>query len=270
MIDLGDVATLAVAATDSAGAPAAATTVTCTVTLPDATTVTPSVTTPATGSYQATYTPTLVGFHKVAWVATGANASAFVDNFIVSDGSAFVSLAEAKRFLNITTSTDDEELRDFVRVATAAVREVTGLQLEPVEVTELHDTGSGQESIALRSPLALSITDVSEFGVALDPAQYRLRVGGEWVDKVSGRSPAAFAAGINVVQVEYIAGLTGDKLALAQHAVKQMVSHLWQTQRGSRGAGLPLAEGQWVSGTGYSFPARVKELLAPISQEGFA
>ena len=270
MIDLGDVASLAVAVTDSAGAPAAATTVTCTITLPDSTTATPTVTTPATGSYQATYTPTLVGFHKVAWRATGANASAFVDSFIVSDGSAFISLTEAKRFLNITTSNDDEELRDFVRVATAAVREVTGVQLEPVEVTELHDTNSGQQSIALRSPLALSVTDVSELGVSLDPSQYRLRTGGEWIDKLSATSLAPFSSGINVVQVEYVAGLTGDKLALAQHAVKQMLAHLWQTQRGSKGAGLPLAEGQWMSGTGYSFPNRVRELLAPFSQEGFA
>lgn len=270
MIDLGDVVTLAVAVTDDAGDPAAAGSVVCTITLPDGSTVTPAVTSPATGSYQVAYTPTVVGFFTVAWAASGANASAYRDNFTVSDGSAFISLADAKRFLNIVETTHDEELREFIRVATAAVREVAGIQLEPVAITELHDIHSGQGSIALRKPMALAITDVSEFGVALEPSAYRLRDGGEWVDKVSGSALGAFASGINSVQIEYVSGLGGDKLALAQHVVKQMLLHLWQTQRGSKGAGLPLAEGQWNSGAGYSFPNRVKELLAPLTVGGFA
>ncbi len=74
--DLGDVASLAVAITDSAGAAANAGAVVLTVTLPDGTTVTPTVTNAATGSYTASYTPTLPGRHGVRWVATGANASA--------------------------------------------------------------------------------------------------------------------------------------------------------------------------------------------------
>jgi hypothetical protein len=259
-----------VTVTDSAGAPAAATSVVCTITLPDGTTVTPAVTNPATGSYQVAYTPATVGFYMVAWAASGANASAYRDNFTVSDGSAFISLADAKRFLDIDHTSDDEELRDFIRVATAAVREVTGVQLEPVAVTELHDVHAGQSSLLLRKPFALSITDVSEFGVALDPSTFRLRAGGEWVDKLSGNSLGVFASGINSVQVEYFAGVTGDKLAISQHVVKQMLLHLWQTQRGSKGSGLPLGDGQWNSGAGYSFPNRVKELLAPLTQDGFA
>lgn len=82
--DLGDVVSLAVAITDSTGAAANAGAVTCTITLPDDTTDTGTVTNTAVGQYAVVYTPPQSGRYTVEWVATGANASAFVDTFTVA------------------------------------------------------------------------------------------------------------------------------------------------------------------------------------------
>ena len=83
--DLGDVAALSVAITDTTGAAANAGAVALTITLPDGTTTAPIVTNPATGSYTAAYTPTQSGRFGVRWVATGVNACAFTDTFTVAE-----------------------------------------------------------------------------------------------------------------------------------------------------------------------------------------
>ena len=120
MFDLGDVVPLAVNVKDTAGALANATAVVLTITLPDGTTATPSVTNSSTGVYSATYTPAVAGRFGVRWVATGTNASTYVDAFTVAAGAGLISLDEVKAFLNITSTTNDEELREFVAAATVA------------------------------------------------------------------------------------------------------------------------------------------------------
>lgn len=83
MYDLGDTIPLAVEIRDADGLLADATTVTCTVTLPDHTSASVAVAHPATGRYAAPYTPSVAGRFIVRWVATGNNACAFTDTFTV-------------------------------------------------------------------------------------------------------------------------------------------------------------------------------------------
>lgn len=263
MIDLGDVVVRSINVRNSAGALANAGSVVATITLPDGTTATPSVVNTSTGVYTITYTPTLVGFYRLRWVATGSNANAYGDAFVVADGSlSFLDLSTAKAFLNITSTTNDDELRDFIQVATACASEYSGLQLAPVAVEETHD-GCGQH-VWLRKPKALSVTTVVESGATLAADDYSVRHGGQALLRRAGSAPGVWLGGIDAVTVTYFAGVQGNDLVLASHAVKQMLKHLWSTQRGSKRA--PTAD-EWESGSGYTFPTRVTQLLDPIRVE---
>lgn len=131
MYDLGAVVGLAVNLTDSAGAPANATTVTLTITLPDGTTVTPSVTNPpaTTGAYVYDYTTVQAGHHEVRWVFLSPGA-AFTDSFDVRAATPglILSLADAKQHLNVptTNTTDDDEIREHILAVTGYIESKVG------------------------------------------------------------------------------------------------------------------------------------------------
>ena len=77
--DLGDVVALGVTITNAAGNPENATAVVATVTAPDGTTSTPTISNSAAGLYDISFSPTMSGRHTIRWVATGANASAYME-----------------------------------------------------------------------------------------------------------------------------------------------------------------------------------------------
>jgi hypothetical protein len=266
MFDLGDVVPLAVNVKDTAGALANATAVALTITLPDGTTATPSVTNSSTGVYSATYTPAVSGRFGVRWVATGTNASTYVDAFTVAAGAGLISLDEVKAFLNITSTTNDEELREFVAASTVAAEKYAQRKFVRESFTETHDGGG--RLVVLRHPRATSLTAISEGGTSLSAGEYRLKFHGGAVERVSGNAPSYFTRGVDNISVTYVAGVTGDDLTLASHAVRQMVKHLWATQRGAK---RPNTGDEWESGLGYTYPRRVMELLDPLSNSvGFA
>ncbi len=254
--DLGDVAALSVAITDTTGAAANAGAVALTITLPDGTTTTPTVTNPATGSYTAAYTPTQSGRFGVRWVATGVNACAFTDAFTVMDptDSPVVALSEVKRHLNITSSTSDEELRSFLATAQMAGERYTGRVFGRRTVTATL-TG-GTSVLALTVLPIVSVTTVVENGVTLTAADFvadldagvLYRAGGAVWD-VSDR---------NTITVTYVAGYTNQP-ATDRQGVLEMVRHLWETQRGSM-ATFPRGGDDYTPGAGYSIPNRVREL----------
>ena len=177
---------------DSTGNLANATTVVLTVTLPDGTSSLPTVTNASTGNYTATFATTQAGRHQLRWVATGANAGAYTDvlDIAPSNPSFIISLQEAKDALNITTTTRDSEIRDYIRAATVVCEYVAG---EPILkrqiVGETHDGGG--LSITLRARGILSIDTVVENGVTLAATDYaaylqagtlaRLNGGYQWV-----------------------------------------------------------------------------------------
>jgi hypothetical protein len=101
--DLGDVVPLAVLLTDNAGAAADAGAMVLTVTLPDGTIVNPAITHGATGSYSATLATTQAGRHTLRWVATGANAAAYADEFDVqaADPGLIIGLDYARAGLQL-------------------------------------------------------------------------------------------------------------------------------------------------------------------------
>lgn len=77
--DLGDNATTHYYTTDNDGAPAAATSVVCTITAPDGSTSTPASTTVATGHYRVVKNVDQVGLWKIRWTSSAGSDVQFVD-----------------------------------------------------------------------------------------------------------------------------------------------------------------------------------------------
>lgn len=269
--DLGDVVTVSVNVKDSTGAAANAGSMALTITLPDGSTQSPSITNAPTGTYTATYSTSQVGRHLVRWVATGTNAGAYTDVFDVLDPALMpiVSLADVKAHLNITTTTDDEEIRRTLAVATEMAERHCNRPLRRKTVVETYTTDD-TEAIVLRSVPVVSVTTVVENGVTLSASDYVLDpVAGllyrgttlaeyEWVETRQG------------VTVTYVAGYL-DPPQVAQQAVLELTRHLWQTQRGN--VALPTLGGvddYPQTGAAWSLPNRVRELLAPLTMPGFA
>jgi len=277
--DLGDVVPLGIKITDATGAIANASAVTCTITQPDGTTVSGSVTNPSTGLYNCDFQPSQAGRHAVRWLATGTNASAFGDDFIVRDynDSGIVSLDDAKNHLNIpsTDISNDEELRSIIDSATDLAESYVGMILGRRTFTsELYDGGA--EFIRLRNPAAISITSVYENGVLLPSTSYVTDYTGQRLYRIGSgtlyatNSYGYFTQGMNNISVTYVAGFVKPPMA-AKQGVLEIIRHLWQTQRGSINVMSRTNSGdEFYSSPTYSLPRRAMELLDPTSLPGLA
>jgi len=265
--DLGDVVPLGVETRDTEGDLANATTVVVTITLPDGSTSGPHTVSPtSTGIYQYDYTPSQVGRHGVRWVATGTNAGAFTDVFDVLDNALLpiVSLADAKRHLNITATTDDEELRRTLAVATDAAERYANRALRRKTVSETHDGGS--PVLILRQPPVASVSSVTVGGVAttayvLDAAAGLLYAGTD--------GGSTWTAGWQNIVVTYVTSATVPEVA--EQAVLELTRHLWEQQQQGYRPGLGVVDGDvYAPGAAFAFPRRVTELLDQVRYGGIA
>src|SRR4051812_37451114 len=126
--DIADSVPIAWNVLDSAGVLTNATTAVLTVTLPDGTTATPTIPAPAIpGQYRVTHVPTVEGRYAWRAVMTGPNA-AYQDTFVVraAVSPALLSLADAKAHLNITSTSSDDELREYLEATTEIVESYVG------------------------------------------------------------------------------------------------------------------------------------------------
>jgi len=250
-----------------------ATTATLTIILPDLTTLTPAptITNPpaVTGKYLYDYvtapTPGGAGSgrYQGRWLFTMATGktSSYPEEFTVRepDPGYLLSLGSVKEHLNIpqTTTTYDEELRDWSEGATRLVEHRCGSIVQRT-YTERHNDGP---SLWLRRPPVVSVTSVGPWlgsGVTFATADLK-------VDPDSGRlqrlDGAAFVGG--PWAVVYVAGRVVVPQNL-QLAGKIIIKHLWETQRGA--GGLPLQSMDQVTmlpGFAFAVPNRALELMAP-------
>ena len=135
--DLGDVVTLTATVRDANGALADAGAITCTITLPDGTTTSPTPTHPSTGSYTATYTPAVAGRFAVKWLATGANAGAFADDFTVVAGVPLLTRSHLEAHLQRTIAAADQASADAAcDYAVALVEDVLGFDVTSATFTD--------------------------------------------------------------------------------------------------------------------------------------
>lgn len=263
--DLGATARLTAECRDPGGVLAAAATAVVTVTLPDGTDLTPAVTeTQTAGVYQADVLTTVAGRHTVRWVWTGPGW-AYTDVFDVRDEAppVILSLADAKAHLNLTDSSEDEEVRFWNGATTRAVEFFVG----PVvvrEFTEVHQERAMRTAVLLRTPVVAvtAVAPVMPGGMTYNVDD--LVVDGETglVRLASGsvlRGPLRFTyrAGLPVI-AENISG-----------AARIILQHLWRTQRASgRSGGIAGSSSDYsvtepIPGLGYAIPNRAVQLLGP-------
>ena len=277
--DLGDVVPLGITITDSTGANANASAVTCTIYLPDGTTSTGSVTNPSTGLYNCDFSPSQVGRHAVKWIATGTNASAYSDDFLVRDFNelGIVGLSEAKDYLNIpaTDTSNDEELRSFIDSASDLAESYVGQVLGRRTYTdELYDGGT--EFIRIRNPKVISISSVYENGALVSSTAYNLDYTGQRLYRIGSgtlyatNSYGYWTGGFNNIKITYVSGYVSPPMA-AKQGVLVIIKHLWETQRGAMNVmGRVLGGDELYSTPTYSLPRRAMELLDPTSFPGMA
>lgn len=270
MYDLGDTVPLSVVIRDSADTLADPDTLTLTIQLPDLTTSSPSPVKDDVGLYHYDYVPAAAGTYIARWLGTGTNEVAYEETFTVRPAfeRGLVSLDDMKRHLNKTNTTDDEELREFIVIASDMIRDLIGPVL-PTTRTEVKQGGG--DKLALDYP-AVSITSVTEYPRAQTVDESAVKASGNYyyiretttqhtaLVRRLGYSPYPWAPTVVVV---YEAGLGQEVPPAVRHAAREIVRHLWQTQRGA-GGGVPVAAGntEWTPGQGFSMPRRAEELLS--------
>lgn len=262
--DLGDLVPLAVQITDAANAPANASAVTLTITLPDGTVASGiTVTNPptVTGTYVYDFLPTQAGRHIARWVSTTPN-SAYTDSFDVrpADPGYIISLADAKTHLNKsgTSTVDDEELRAYLETATGVIERHTGKVVarrtvqERVPVSYVSELWLNYRPIL--SVTSIATTDgsvtwlVTSTYVDIQPDWGRISVlsGNRW----NGSLLVTYVAGMSSIPPEYAM------------AARIIVEHLWNSQRQAGIGPSPFgAGGEAAPAPGFAIPRRALELL---------
>lgn len=231
-IDLGDVYQLSYDHYDVSGALASSTSATWTITLPDGTTDSFAASVIGAGLYRNNYSTVQAGRHLARWVGTGTAAGAYTEAFDVrpADPIYLISLAEAKAHLNMTSSTHDDELRAFIEASTKAAEDHRDEVL--VRRTFIHHTDRRQcSSLVLPRVPVVSLTSVATVDAATtwDVADLH-------VDGTSGRVTVESGPLLDGhLRVTYVAGYPIVPAAFTL-AVKIIVQHLWETQRGPQGA----------------------------------
>ena len=276
--DLGDKVYLTWNTVDSSGAAVNPGTVTLNITQPDATTSSVTTATSTTGTYTASFLPTQVGRHILAWSATGTYPQAFSDIFEVRDINdiGIVGYDEVLEFLNIpTASANENEVRRFIDASTDLAETYVGQVLGRRTFTnELYDGGT--EFIRIRNPKAISITSVYENGALVSSSNYVLDYTGQRLYRIGSgtlyatNSYGYWTAGMNNIKITYVAGYVNPPMS-AKQGVLEIIRHLWQTQRGAINVMSRTNSGDELYSTPtYSLPRRAMELLDPTSFPGLA
>lgn len=263
--NLGEVAALGVTVTDATGNPANAGSMTVTITLPDGSTVSQGVTSNPAGTYGYDYATTQPGRHTVRWVATAPNAGAWTDILDVApaDPGQLISLADAKRQLNITSTKHDAELADMLRSVTAVCERYRGAIVRRTHTEEI-TAPYGARQIRLTYTPILSVTSVTEAGTVLTAADYDLSADSGVLTRMTGGYPVRWHAGRQSITVTYVAGRTEIDPAVRQAALI-LIQHMWETQRGGA---MPARDTDTFDPRySYSIPRRALELLGEPDPE---
>lgn len=175
--------------------------------------------------------------------------------------ASVLTLAEAKQHLQFrdpnAASSDDFELQDFIDAAESRL----SLEVGPLQPTTFVEYHTSKWPLYLRQRPVVSITSIVEGSATLSPSSYTLQ--GQTVSRTftfESLRPVT-------VTVTYVAGYSTLPAHLLQ-ATKELVRHLWATQRGTSGAAGARAEmlggaapEAGLVGSGHALPTRVLELI---------
>lgn len=270
-IPLGALAPITVEVRNAAGVLTSPSTKTLTITLPDLTTTSPAMTDTG-GLLTYDHPTTLAGRHTWRVVTTGpVTATTGEFNVSASDPGWIMSLADAKAHLNETGTLQDEEIRAFMATVTEVVESIVG----PVVVRTYTNerVRSGSSALLLLHPPVISVTSVTSVsgsptwttGFDVDAAAgiVRLSIGGYFT---GGPWNVTYVAGRTVIPARFV------------QAGKEMLWHLWSTQRGATSDSTTpdlVDVAQYEAGYGQAFagftiPHRVLELLEADRIPGLA
>lgn len=163
---------------------------------------------------------------------------------------ATVDLAAVKRHLNITDTDSDAELTDFLSAANTMLASIVG----PLSGSGLTGRCVSDGSVMPLPTMPVQSVDtmaaLTDLDTALTPADYTL-------DKPAG---VLYDVPPGTYTVTYTGGWVDlpDDLALA---VKELVRHLWATQRGRPSGRQSNLDAAPVDA--FAIPNRVLELVAP-------
>lgn len=185
-----------------------------------------------------------------------------------------LQLQAAKSHLNLTAGANvDLELQAFIDAAEAAIGRKVG-QLEVTTHTE-RIAGRRNQLEVTHLPLLEVVSITAEPGTALDVETLECDPAGV-ISSVAGYG----RFGAHAYRVVYRAGWLDpdDDAAELQAdlllAVKELVRHLWSTQRGS-GVARPGSRpadtvANTLPGAGYALPIRIEQLISPYVPLGSA
>lgn len=168
-----------------------------------------------------------------------------------------LALADAKTHLNITSNTSDGELQAMIDAAEAILANSVGpLTVQPASKVRV---AGGNQLVVPVAPIATLTSVASSDGVAVDTTLLS-------VDKSAGiiyytDNLTRFAA--VAYDVTYAAGW-GTVPPDLMLGIKEMVRHLWTTQRGAL-VSRSTQQGQDPT-PGYLMPYRVEQLIEPYRQ----
>lgn len=175
-----------------------------------------------------------------------------------------VLLAEVKTHLNMSASTSDAEIQDFIDSAEAEVEMKCG-PLTSVAKTERLKS-SGGAFLTLRHTPVVSLTSITPVsGTAYDVALFETDLS---AGVVEWRSGAAFAAGWYVVVYQAGRATVPKDLKLA---IMELLRDNWRSQRGgsARPAAAPNAGlSDTLPQSAFTFSTSVMQKLAPHIQVG--
>lgn len=173
---------------------------------------------------------------------------------------AVITLAAAKNHLNITVETHDAELNDVIASAVSALEGRVG----PIEAKPgmTHRAAGGGKGLLLPTSHAVvsvqSVTEAVDGGSALTMGDLLLNARAGVITYSNGSTFPARA-----YDIVYTAGYQPVPADLVW-ATKEMVRHLWESQRGpGMRPGAPPSEGvaNTIPGGGELFPYRVEQIL---------
>ncbi|MEU3293018.1 head-tail connector protein [Streptomyces longwoodensis] len=175
---------------------------------------------------------------------------------------ALVTLAEAKRQLDIDSTAHDVELQLYVDSLDAAIESYVGV-VEQREVTDVID-GGGPKLVVLHPPL------VSVSALAGGPAGGSITYAADTLTPdpaglITRKDGSCFPAGSYTVT--YTAGRAAVPPTVKLAALI-LLQHLWRTQYGATRVPVGGAD-DWsvtdpIPGFGYAVPNRVLQLLEPF------
>jgi hypothetical protein len=254
-----------------------ATTLTLTISKPDATTQAySSPTNDGTGLYHQDV-PTAdinqVGHYAYKWVATGTGAGVSFSTFDVFDplDPSVLSLQDGKEHLNIAaaTTTYDAEIASKIATIQANLERMTGGPILNRSVTERVCVGAGWTALTVRKRPLVSVTSITDVatGASISTTDLELDTNAGVIRR---KALLPFLGVTPYFTVAYVAGWGTEVPAAFGEAARIILEHLWQTQHGpSLRPSLGGEETVTLPGFGFAIPNRAAELLSPYATEAY-